>query len=86
MDKPKDDRLEAVETHTHRFVVGKNGGDVALKLFEDVDELFESYTPEEERKVMRKVDLLILPYLTVCYIFFFVSRHYQFASYFGHFG
>lgn len=78
--KPQIERLETVENAPHKFVIGKKGGDIALGLVHNVDELFEPFTADEERKVMRKVDLLILPYLAVCYVFFFVCCHFSFCS------
>jgi hypothetical protein len=51
----------------------KGGGDTALALFDNPDELHEPIDPEEEKKLMRKIDLMILPYLAVCYCFFYVS-------------
>ena len=71
--KPQIERLETVDNAPHKFIIGKKGGDVALGLVHNIEELFEAFTPEEERRVMRKVDLLILPYLAVCYVFFFVG-------------
>ena len=38
-------------------------GDTALALFTDLDDLHNSVDPEEERKLVRKIDLMILPYL-----------------------
>lgn len=49
-------------------------GDAALALFENVDELHEPVTYEEERKLLRKIDFMILPYLAVCYAFFYVDK------------
>lgn len=77
--KPQVLRLETVENEPQKFVIGKKGGDIALGLVHNVDELFEPFTADEERKVMRKVDLLILPYLAVCYVFFFVCCNFSFS-------
>jgi hypothetical protein len=37
------------------------------------DEIHESIDPEEEKRLVRKIDWIILPCLSVCYIFFYVS-------------
>ncbi|SMR54054.1 unnamed protein product [Zymoseptoria tritici ST99CH_3D1] len=50
------------------------GGDVAQTLFNSPDEIDEPIDPEEERKVVRKIDYMILPYLAVCYVFFYVDK------------
>ena len=41
----------------------QNDGDTALALFADVDDLHEFVDPVEEKKLVRKIDLMILPYL-----------------------
>ena len=52
----------------------KNDGDVALALFQDVDETREPIDPKEERKLIRKVDFLILPLIAVNYAFFYIDK------------
>ena len=50
-------------------------GDTALALFKDAKELHEPVDPIEEKRLIRKVDWMILPCLSVCYIFFYVSSN-----------
>lgn len=38
------------------------------------DEIHEPIDPEEEKRLVRKIDWIILPCLSVCYIFFYVSN------------
>ena len=52
----------------------KNDGDVALALFNNADELSDPVTPEDERKLIRKVDFLILPLIAVNYAFFYIDK------------
>lgn len=56
--------------------VGAKGGtksaDVAMKLFANHD-LNMKVDPEEEKQVVRKHDWIIIPMITVNYIFFYVS-------------
>lgn len=47
-------------------------GDTALALLADGGEL-ESAEPEELKKLVRKIDWVILPFLSVCYAFYYVS-------------
>ena len=47
----------------------KNDGDVALALFNNADEMSEPIDPKVERKLIRKVDFLILPLIAVNYAF-----------------
>lgn len=55
-----------------KFKVSKAGdGDVAMGLFDSPDELQAPVSEEEEAKVVRKIDYMILPYLAVCYAFFY---------------
>ncbi|KAI1618530.1 MFS transporter [Exophiala viscosa] len=49
-------------------------GDVALQLFSNADELNEPIDPEEERKLVRKIDLIILPLIAVNYAFFYIDK------------
>ncbi|KUI53631.1 hypothetical protein VP1G_01042 [Cytospora mali] len=48
------------------------GGDTAMALFDDGT--LEPYTQDDERRLVRKVDLMILPYLSVCYAFFYIDK------------
>lgn len=45
-------------------------GDVALALFADVDDIGEEIDPEEEKRLVRKIDKLLLPLCASSYIFF----------------
>lgn len=48
------------------------GGDTAATLFDDGSP--EPYTKADERRLVRKIDLMILPYLSVCYAFFYIDK------------
>ena len=45
------------------------GGDTAMALFSDPGDVHEPYDAVEERRLVRKIDWMILPYLAVCYAF-----------------
>lgn len=47
--------------------------DVALKLFDNAEDIGE-IDPAEEKRIMRKVDFVLVPLFAVSYIFFFVSH------------
>lgn len=49
-------------------------GDTAMALFDDPDELHEEVDPAEARKLLWKIDFMILPYLAVCYAFFYIDK------------
>lgn len=51
----------------------KQDGDVALALFANADDLSEPIDPEEEKKLIRKIDLIILPLIAVNYAFFYIG-------------
>ncbi|KAK3675728.1 hypothetical protein LTR78_004369 [Recurvomyces mirabilis] len=60
---------------SHKWKVSKSGdGDVAMALFNSPDEIHEPVDPAEESRVVRKIDLMILPYLAVCYAFFYIDK------------
>lgn len=48
------------------------GGDTAAALFADAP--LEEYTKDEERRLVRKIDFMIIPYLAVCYAFFYIDK------------
>jgi hypothetical protein len=57
------------------FKNAKNSdGDTAMALFDDPDELHEEVDPAEARKLLWKIDFMILPYLAVCYAFFYIDK------------
>lgn len=58
-----------------KWKVSKAGdGDVAMGLFTSPDEVHEPIDPEEEKKLVRKIDFMIIPYLAVCYAFFYIDK------------
>ena len=58
-----------------KWKVSRSGdGDVAMSLFNSPSDLHEPISPEEDARVKRKVDWMILPYLAVCYVFFYVDK------------
>lgn len=64
-----------VATVAHKWKVpGKSDdGDVALHLFRDHD-INEPVDPDEERRLVRKIDLIILPLIAVNYAFFYIDK------------
>ncbi|KXT05015.1 hypothetical protein AC578_10337 [Pseudocercospora eumusae] len=63
------------EDQPQKWKVSKTGdGDAAMALFNSPSELHEPIDPEEEKKLVRKIDLMILPYLAVCYAFFYIDK------------
>lgn len=48
--------------------------DTALALFNDPNELYEPVDPAEARRLLWKIDFMILPYLAVCYAFFYIDK------------
>lgn len=53
---------------------GGKEGDVAQALFNNTDEINEEIDPAEVRRVLWKIDFMILPYLAVCYAFFYIDK------------
>lgn len=47
-------------------------GDTALALFQDTEQLHKAIDPVEEGKLIRKIDMVILPCLAICYTFYYV--------------
>jgi len=68
-----ENRNEFLAPHHKWKVSATGGGDTAMALFNSPMDVREAIHPEEERKLVRKIDWMILPYLSVCYAFFYVS-------------
>ncbi|PQE04627.1 MFS allantoate transporter protein [Rutstroemia sp. NJR-2017a BBW] len=49
-------------------------GDTALALFQGTEQLYEAIDPGEERKLVKKIDMVILPCLAVCYVFYYIDK------------
>lgn len=79
-DGPSDpEQPSVIHRETHRepskWKISKTGdGDVAMALFSDPNEIHEPIDPEDEKKLIRKIDFMILPYLAVCYAFFYIDK------------
>ncbi|MCJ1462100.1 hypothetical protein MMC07_000700 [Pseudocyphellaria aurata] len=50
------------------------GGDTAALLLSDPDAVNDVVDPNEAKKLERKIDFMILPYLAVCYAFFYIDK------------
>ena len=46
----------------------------ALALFDNPSDLHEAISAVDERALQWKIDLMILPYLAVCYAFFYIDK------------
>ncbi|CAI0647421.1 unnamed protein product [Colletotrichum noveboracense] len=68
-------QLENIEeADLRKFKLSESGGDVALALFDNVGGIHDPIDPKEDRKLVRKVDWMILPYISVCYAFFYIDK------------
>ena len=66
---------ESISHHQKWKVSATGGGDTAMALFHSPTDIREVIDPEEERRLVRKIDWMILPYLSVCYAFFYVGNY-----------
>ncbi|KAI5799885.1 MFS allantoate transporter [Geopyxis carbonaria] len=75
---------EQDEDHGYGTFLQPDGDeDTAQALFSH-GEVHEPIDPEKEKKLVRKIDLRILPYLAVCYCFFYIDKTtLQYAAIFG---
>lgn len=70
-----------LEAPQSKWKVSKSGdGDTALALFTNPEDLHEYVDPKEARKLLWKIDLMILPYLAVCYAFFYIDKVSRFST------
>lgn len=68
-----DKNVSTIETQKWK-ATSRKGGDVAQALFDSPDQLHEPIDPAEEKKLVRKIDFMIIPYLAVCYAFFYIDK------------
>jgi len=62
-------------SHHRKWKISRSGdGDVAMGLFQTPSELHEPVSAKELRRLERKIDFTILPYLAVCYAFFYIDK------------
>ena len=65
----------APQPRSSRWKLSKTGdGDTAMTLFDQPDSFEEPLDPEEEKKLVRRIDFMIIPYLAVCYAFFYIDK------------
>lgn len=57
-----------------KAVVANQDVDVAMALFDHPDQIHEVRDPAKEKALVRKIDFMILPYLAVCYAFFYIDK------------
>lgn len=61
-------------TTAGKWKLSRGDGDAAMALFRDPAEIHEPRDPEEEKRLVRKIDYMILPYIAVCYAFFYIDK------------
>lgn len=69
--------IEASASHVNIVKTAPKPGqdvDVAMALFDHPDQIHEPRDPGEERRLVRKIDFMVLPYLAVCYAFFYIDK------------
>lgn len=51
-------------------------GDKALDLIDNLNDMdmHQGFEPGEEKRLVQKIDMMILPFLSVCYAFYYVSN------------
>lgn len=74
VDVPTISHDESSQAHAKWKDAKVADGDTAMTLFDDPDELHEEIDPVEARKLLWKIDFMILPYLAVCYAFFYIDK------------
>lgn len=73
-DAPTITHAESSQAQAKWKSVKNADGDTAMALFDDPAELHEPVDPAEARRILLKIDFMILPYLAVCYAFFYIDK------------
>jgi hypothetical protein len=72
---PVHNEIDPAATTSSKWRLNKAGeGDTAMALFASPGEVHEPYDVGEEKRLVRKIDMMILPYLAVCYCFFYIDK------------
>lgn len=66
-------------THTEGKIDAKclrdsKHGDVALRIFDDEDELAAAIDPTAERRVIRKIDVMVMPFICITYLVTYLDK------------
>jgi sugar phosphate permease len=66
---------EVAPSSSQKWALSRSGaGDTAMALFANPDDVHAPYDKAEEKKLVRKIDFIIIPYLAVCYAFFYIDK------------
>lgn len=49
-------------------------GDVALRIFDDENELVAAIDPAVERRVIRKIDMMVMPFICITYLMTYLDK------------
>ncbi|KAL1974725.1 hypothetical protein VTN31DRAFT_4929 [Thermomyces dupontii] len=77
---PGSDSIDNAATHVEhsamkeKWRANTKDGDTAMALFAEHGVDDEPIDPKEERRILWKIDLMILPYLAICYAFFYIDK------------
>jgi hypothetical protein len=67
--------IEDSSKPSQKWNVSQTGdGDTAMTLFTTPTSLDEPIDPAVEKALIRRIDLMIIPYLAVCYAFFYIDK------------
>ncbi|KAK6437707.1 hypothetical protein LTR95_006091 [Oleoguttula sp. CCFEE 5521] len=72
-EKPNDTHVEMAELG--KDVLAKNeGGDVAIKIFADIHDATEPIDPAAERRLVRKIDMMVIPFICMTYLITYIDK------------
>lgn len=72
-EKTKNSHIESLTMRD--AAAGTDGkGDVALQLFSDVDDAAAAIDPRAERRLVRKIDMMIIPFICVTYLVTYIDK------------
>jgi hypothetical protein len=74
-DKPTDSQIEAASSQmedSKKHHIGD--GDIGLKLFDDYGALASPIDKKAERRLVRKLDLFIIPFICVTYLITYIDK------------
>ncbi|KAL4866583.1 hypothetical protein BDV12DRAFT_199060 [Aspergillus spectabilis] len=71
--QPHSSHSEAVEK-VSKWNTAAHEHDTAMALFDSTDDLQEPLDPQEAKRLLRKIDMFIMPCLLICFAFFYIDK------------
>jgi hypothetical protein len=73
-EKAHDSHVEAADPDDGMHKQTTTSGDIGLKLFNDYQALARDIDPQAERRLVRKIDCYVIPFICVTYLITYIDK------------